>query len=220
MFIPVIISTETDHRLELLGRRAAIAYRAKPAREIIEDLGTLPPLESKIDALKTVAEDAKQSSGPARPFYVCCLPARADRDELAGAMLMQLLQRQGIPAHSAPGKLAVNELVDLVEKVGPDAACISVVSPSTVIQARHLCVKLKARFPQLKIVVGLWGTTQGVTDATKRLRNSGANEVVTTLNDAVIQLAQNMPTRAEQMIPATIEERAAAHDLQHDVLHA
>ena len=130
------------------------------------------------------------------------MPARADRDELAGAMLVQLLQEQGLAAQSAPGKLAVSELVDLVEKVGPDAVCISVVSPSTVIQARHLCVKLKARFPQLKIVVGLWGTTQGVTDATKRLRNSGANEVVTTLNDAVIQLAQSMPTRAEQMIPA------------------
>jgi predicted PurR-regulated permease PerM len=210
VFIPVIIATETDHRLELLDDEQRLLVE-QSLRDIIEDLGTLPQVESKIDVLKAVAENA-QSIGPARPFQVYCLPARADRDELAGAMLVQLLQEQGLAAQSAPGKLAVSELVDLVEKVGPDAACISVVSPSTVIQARHLCVKLKARFPQLKIVVGLWGTTQG-TDATKRLRNSGANEVVTTLNDAVIQLAQNMPTRAEQMIPATIEERAAAHDM-------
>jgi predicted PurR-regulated permease PerM len=211
VFIPVIIATETDHRLELLDDEQRLLVE-QSLRDIIEDLGTLPQVESKIDVLKAVAENA-QSIGPARPFQVYCLPARADRDELAGAMLVQLLQEQGLAAQSAPGKLAVSELVDLVEKMGPDAACISVVSPSTVIQARHLCVKLKARFPQLKIVVGLWGTTQGVTDATKRLRNSGANEVVTTLNDAVIQLAQNMPTRAEQMIPATIEERAAAHDM-------
>ena len=219
VFIPVIIATETDHRLELLDDEQRLLVE-QSLRDIIEDLGALPQVESKIDVLKAAAVDAQQSIGPARPFQVYCLPARADRDELAGAMLVQLLQEQGLAAQSAPGKLAVSELVDLVEKVGPDAACISVVSPSTVIQARHLCVKLKARFPQLKIVVGIWGTTQGVTDATKRLRNSGANEVVTTLNDAVIQLAQNMPTRAEQMIPATIEERAAAHDLQHDVLHA
>ena len=219
VFIPVIIATETDHRLELLDDEQRLLVE-QSLRDIIEDLGALPQVESKIDVLKAAAVDAQQSIGPARPFQVYCLPARADRDELAGAMLVQLLQEQGLAAQSAPGKLAVSELVDLVEKVGPDAACISVVSPSTVIQARHLCVKLKARFPQLKIVVGLWGTTQGVTDATKRLRNSGANEVVTTLNDAVIQLAQNMPTRAEQMIPATIEERAAAHDLQHDVFHA
>ena len=78
-------------------------------------------------------------------------------------MLTQLLQQQGFAAQNAPGKLAAGELLDLVEKSGVDAACISVVSPSTVIQARYLCVKLRARFPQLKIVIGLWGTTQGVT---------------------------------------------------------
>ena len=67
----------------------------------------------------------------------------------------------------------------------------------------------------MKIVIGLWGMTQGVTDATKRLRDSGADEVVTTLNDAVLQLAHHMPTRAEQITPALIEERASAQDLQY-----
>jgi hypothetical protein len=131
--------------------------------------------------------------------------ARADRDELAGAMLTQLLQQQGSAAQNAPGKLAAGELLDLVEKSDVDAACISVVSPSTVIQARYLCAKLRARFPHLKIVIGLWGTTRGETDAARRLRDSGANEVVTTLNDAVLQLS------------ADAEERTSADKLRHDV---
>jgi predicted PurR-regulated permease PerM len=213
VFIPVISSTETDHRLELLDDEQRLLIE-QSLRDIIEDLGTLTSVESQIDAPKAVAEDS-QSSGPAGPLQVYSLPARADRDELASAMLTQLLQKQGLVAQSAPANLPVNELLDLVEKFDPDAACISVVAPSTVIQARYLCVKLKARFPQMKIVVGLWGMTQGVTDATKRLRNSGTNEVVTTLNDAVLQLAHHMPTRAEQITPALIEERASTQDLQH-----
>ena len=56
--------------------------------------------------------------------------------------------------------------------------------------------------------------TQGVTDATRRLRDSGADEVVTTLADAVVQLAKYVPTLAERMIPAPIptdiEERASS----------
>jgi hypothetical protein len=124
-------------------------------------------------------------------------------------------------AQNAPGKLAVGELLDLVEKSGVDAACISVVSPSTVIQARYLCVKLRERFPQLKIVIGLWGTTQGVTDAARRLRDSGADEVVTTLEDAVVQLAKRAPTLVEQVmpapIPADVGERSSAQNLQHEV---
>ena len=218
VFIPVIIATETDHRLELLDDEQRVLVE-QTLRDIIEDLGTVPQVESKIDALKALVDDT-QSSGPA-PFQVYCLPARADRDELAGAMLTQLLQQQGVAAQNATGKLAAGELLDLVEKSDVDAACISVVSPSTVIQARYLCVKLRARFPQLKIVIGLWGMTQGVTDATRRLRDSGADEVVTTLADAVVQLAKYVPTLAEQMIPAPIpadaEERASPRHPQPEV---
>jgi predicted PurR-regulated permease PerM len=218
VFIPVIISTETDHRLELLDDEQRVLVE-QTLRDIIGDLGTVLQVESKIDALKAPVDDT-QSSGPA-PFHVYCLPARADRDELALAMLTQLLQQQGVAAQNATGKLAAGELLDLVEKSDVDAACISVVSPSTVIQARYLCVKLRARFPQLKIVIGLWGMTQGVTDATKRLRDSGADEVVTTLGDAVVQLAKYVPTLAEQMIPAPTpadaEKRASPRHPQPEV---
>ena len=219
VFVPVIIATETDHRLELLDdeQRSLIE---QSLRDIIEDLGTLPQVALKIDANGAAAQDTP-SPMPAPPFRVYCLPARADRDELAGAMLTQLLQQQGFAAQNAPGKLAAGELLDLVEKSDVNAACISVVSPSTVIHARYLCMKLRARFPQLKIVIGLWGMTQGVTDAARRLRDSGANEVVTTLEDAVVQLAKHAPTFAEQMmpspVPADVEERASAYNLQHDV---
>ena len=218
MFIPVIIATETDHRLELLDDEQRVLVE-QTLRDIIEDLGTVPQVESKIDALKALVDDT-QSSGPA-PCQVYCLPARADRDALAGAMLTQLLQQQGVAAQNSTGKLAAGELLDLVEKSEVDAACVSVVSPSTVIQARYLCVKIRARFPQLKIVIGLWGMTQGVTDATRRLRDSGAHEVVTTLADAVVQLAKYAPTLAEQMIPAPIpadaEERASPRHPQPEV---
>ncbi len=219
VFIPVIIATETDHRLELLDDEQRLLIE-QSLRDIIEDLGTRPQVTSKIDAHKAVAEDTP-SPGPAPQFRVYCLPARANRDELAGAMLTQLLQQQGFAAQNAPGKLAAGELLDLVEKSGVDAARISVVSPSTVIQARYLCVKLRERFPQLKIVIGLWGTTQGVTDSARRLRDSGADEVVTTLEDAVVQLAKHAPTLAEQMapapMPADVEDRASACNLPHDV---
>ena len=213
VFIPVIIATETDHRLELLDDQQRLLIE-QSLRDIIEDLGTRPQVASKIDANGAAAQETPSRRPP--PFGVYCLPARADRDELAGAMLTQLLQQQGFAAQNASGKLAADELLDLTEESGVDAACISVVSPSTVIQARYLCVKLRARFPQLKIVIGLWSTTQGLADAARRLRDSGADELVTTLGDAVVMLAKHSPTLAEQMmpapVPADVEERASARE--------
>ena len=137
------------------------------------------------------------------------------RDALAGAMLTQLLQQQGLAAKNAPGKLSAGELLDLVEKSEVGAACISVVSPSTVIQARYLCAKLRVRFPQLKMVIGLWGTTEGLTDAARRLRDSGANEVVATLNDAVLQLSADVDAiaTAEQKVADLKAQIDAQRDL-------
>jgi predicted PurR-regulated permease PerM len=219
VFVPVIIATGTDHRLELLDDEQR-SFIEQSLRDIIEDLGTVPQVGLKIDASGAAAQDTASHNAVA-PFRVYCLPARADRDELACAMLTQLLQQQGFSAQNGPGKLSAGELLDLVEGSDVDAACISVVSPSTVIHARYLCVKLRARFPQLKIVIGLWGTTQGLTDAARRLRDSGADEVVTTLADAVVQLAKHAPTLAEQVIPAPIpvdvEQRDSPRKLQPEL---
>jgi predicted PurR-regulated permease PerM len=213
VFVPVIIATETDHRLELLDDEQR-SFIEQSLRDIIEDLGTVPQVGLKIDASGAAAQDTASHNAVA-PFRVYCLPARADRDELAGAMLTQLLQQQGFAAQNAPGKLAAGELLDLVEESNVNAACISVVAPSTVIHARYLCVKLRARFPQLRIVIGLWAMTQGVTDAARRLRDSGADEVVTAIGDAVVQFAKHAPTLVEQMI--AVKEGASDNNLPHDV---
>jgi len=133
-------------------------------------------------------------------------------DELAGAMLVQLLQQQGFQAQSAPTELGVDELIGLVAKAGVDVVCISVVAPSTVLQARYLCLKLRALLPKQKIVVGLWGATENVTDAARRVRDAGADEVVTTLANAVLQIAKLAPAQVEQVAPAPIsaDEKGAS----------
>ena len=67
------------------------------------------------------------------------------------------------------------------------------------IHARFLCTKLRARFPTLKIIVGLWGATERVAEATKRLQDSGAHESVTSLTAALEQIATLAAAR-EQLV--------------------
>jgi hypothetical protein len=68
--------------------------------------------------------------------------------------------------------------------------------------------------PKQKIVIGLWGATEGLADATRRLRDSGADEVVTSLAEMLGQVTKLAPPIAEEMTPAPIpadeEERLAA----------
>jgi GAF domain len=108
----------------------------------------------------------------------------------------------------------VGELLEQVEQAEVDVVCISAVAPSTVIHARYLCLKLRSRLPAPKILIGLWGAIEDLPEATTRLRESGADEVVTTLDEALAQVAKLAPPLGGDFAPAPVpadeEERLAA----------
>lgn len=217
VLIPAMSTAETDARLGALEDEQ-LDHLRQSVRDMIEDLGTRPAVASTASQDDTVSQQEAQHNLTATmavlPRRVYCLPAQAERDELAGAMLTQLLQQQGFEAATAPGKLSAGELLGLVEKADVDVVCISVVTPSTIIHARYLCKKVRTRFPKVKIIIGLWGATENITEATGRLRDSGADEVVVSLAEALNQIAKTAPLLAEKMsqapIPDDEEERLAA----------
>ena len=191
VFIPVITRMETDYRLELLDEEQRSLVE-QSLTDIIEDVGTRPIVNQK-DAEETIPI----SSGGGKVF---CLAARASRDELAGTMLGQLLGQAGFEVESAPARLEADELIRLIEKAQADTIFISVVAPSTVLHARYLCLKLRARLRTARIIVGLWGSINSNLDAIRRVQDSGADAVVTTFQEAV--------SHASEL--STKDERAAA----------
>jgi methylmalonyl-CoA mutase cobalamin-binding subunit len=173
--------------------------------DLIEDLGSATPSKAQLEADKQIAEQTPfPLSGPT--CRVLCVPARAYRDELAGAMLVQLLQQQGFDAENASAALSSGELLEMAAKSDPEVICISVLAPSTLIHARYLSAKLRAQLPHAKIVVGIWGATENMAGAGGRLRSSGADEVVLSLAEAVVQLAKFSVSIADEMIPGAIPD--------------
>lgn len=195
VIIPVLTAVENDHRLELLddGQHALIQQNL---RDIVEDLGARSPVTSEV-----VQNSAGAISLGASTCRVSCVPARAERDDLAGAMLAQLLNQQGFDAQCVPTNLTVRELIGQLEHSNVEVVCISVVAPSTVLNARYLCMKLNALLPTRKILVGLWGATDTFPEDARRVRDTGANEVVTTFADAVIQINAWARSDIERVIP-------------------
>jgi GAF domain len=121
-------------------------------------------------------------------------------------MLVHLLRQQDFDAENASAALSGGELIEMAAKSDPEAICISVVTPSTLIHARYLSAKLRAQLPHAKIVVGIWGATENMAGAGERLRSSGADEVVVSLAEAVVQLAKFSVSLADEMIPGAIPD--------------
>ena len=166
VLLPVLTAAGTDHRLGFL------------------ETGQLEFVEQGLsDMIDAVSQDVPVPDE--MNLRVCCVPARARRDQLAGEMLAQLLQQKGIPAEGAAARLSLRELVGWVREAGADVVCISLVAPTALIHARYLCSKLRANFPELRIMVGLWGRPELTAETIGPLEDSGADEIVTLLAEAV-----------------------------------
>ena len=169
VLMPVVAAAGTDHRLGFI------------------DAGQLESVERALsDIVDAVSPDIPAADEEG--FGVCCVPARAHRDQLAGDMLVRLLWQHGLSAQSAAATMPLGELVAWVRKAKADVVCISVVPPSTLIHARYLCAKIRALSASLKIVVGLWGRPDLSPENAAALRDSGADEIVTSLTEVIGRL--------------------------------
>ncbi len=202
VLIPTITLAESDAQRQQLEseQRAAIQQHI---HDMVEDLGSMPQTPSPSEADKTVAANTVLPL-TAPTCSVLTVPARAYRDELAGTMLTQLLQQQGFHAENARAADGPNELVKLAREGDWEAICISVVAPSTHIHARAVCAKLRGARINAKIVVGVWGASENMIETAERLRAAGADEVVMSLAEAVVQLAKFSVSITDEMIPAPI----------------
>jgi hypothetical protein len=70
------------------------------------------------------------------------------------------------------------------------------------LHASFLCKRLRARFPDLRIVVGLWHAPGNLDRARDRLRTSGADEIVTTLNTAIEKLPASVLVQTTRVADA------------------
>lgn len=217
VFVPTLATVEHDRVSSQLEAEQHTRL-LQELRDMIEDIGTRPAAPSKLGADKAIAlaDTGTLPTPPAPTCRVMCLPVRADRDEIAGLMLTQLLQQAGFPASCLTAKATSGESLEHVAKDGAEVICISVAPPSTVIHARYLCGKLRAQFPKRTIVVGLWGATEGLTDATAHLHEAGADEVITTLADAVLQCAKSAAALAREtaLMPLPIDESERLAELR------
>ena len=118
------------------------------------------------------------------------MPAHDEADEIAAQIVCRLWRGMGHLADLVPVNSLVNERVEFVTSQDFDVVCISAVPPSAMLHARYLCKKLRARFPDHRICVGLWNEEGDFARQLKRLQQAGADQVVTSLSQAMEQLRQ------------------------------
>jgi predicted PurR-regulated permease PerM/methylmalonyl-CoA mutase cobalamin-binding subunit len=191
VLIPALAMAETHwHRGDLNEDRHKFMFQS--LKETVEELGErqqeLKLKESKNDTSKICADSSLVNATDSSRLCILCLPARDATDEIAGMMLAQVLEMTGCLVQAVSVTALVSEMVDLVEQRKADVVCISAMPPAAATHARYLCKRLRGRFPEAQLIVGLWNVKGDLNKAKERIGCGAATHVVGTLADAQEQI--------------------------------
>jgi hypothetical protein len=193
VLMPALVSAETHwrrgeieearHRFILQTLKSMIQERGERRQELHD--------ETRNEDVKQSAADSSHADRAGLPgICVLCLPAHGEGDELAAMMLAQIVDIRGCVVETVPATAtaAASELVDCVEQRKADVVCISAAPPAAVAHARRLRMRLRRRFPELNLVVGLWNSAGDLAEAKERIGTDSRTRIVATLADAQEQI--------------------------------
>lgn len=187
VLIPVLNLAERDRHDESLSDDRS-KFVLDSMRTLVEDLSERTDEAVKTSDSGQELQPESRSEAPAVPVTVCIMPARDEADEIVGAMLLRCLEARNVGANLATTGLLKSEALSRVEELDAKAVYISALPPAAVLHASFFCKRLRARFPDLKIVVALWHAHGDLEKGRARLLAAGASEVVTTLKVAIEKL--------------------------------
>ena len=200
LLVPALRLAEEDRHTGVIDDRAA-DFVAQSTRELIDDLADRYKAEPRSSGVETYLNNSNFAHAS-----VVSIPARDQADELVGMMLTQLLQKAGAQNVRALTIDTVENMLTEIEHGQFSIAFISALPPFAVGQARSLCKRLHGRFPDLALVVGLWGFAGGVPKAQERIGNACTDAVCTNFSEAFFHIQKLVETNggsgAKQEEPA------------------
>ena len=179
VLVPALVLAKRDRdRGELSPDDERFIYQV--TRALLDDLEFVPPMDA---TPRAAAEPLIQK------VLVLACPACDEADELALRMLRRLLDpaRHQTEVLSGQDDRGGHHFTDRGEK--PDVICIGALPPGGLVQARYLCKRVRASFPQQKIVVICWGLPDNAGKRKQELLAAGADAVAITLQEARAQFA-------------------------------
>jgi hypothetical protein len=194
MLVPALRATRLSRRRGEISEIDAQSV-VGAIRAIVEDLGASQEMAGTA-APEAAGARSKDDAEPAAAIRIFAWPAHDEADRAALEMLRNLLA----PARwnmtvTAPGALT-SELIDEVAEKRPALVCLAATPPGGLAHARYLCKRLRARCPDIKLVVCRCGLSSRTRSNPAPLLEAGADSVCSTLLETRQWLGSMLPVLA------------------------
>lgn len=185
VLIPALSLAEQDRHNGRIGA-AHEEFFFLSINEMIAEFSEYHPVLNPLKEEDAVPEPDPPVHGNGR---ILCLPAHDQADEITASMLAQLLERKGWVALSFPHGTSPVDMLAVLNPGPQDVICISALPPYAFAPARTLAKQIRARFPGIKLIAGIWGFTGDAEKAKARFERSQPDRLLTTLAQAMEEIA-------------------------------
>ena len=186
VLVPALSRAKRD-RVTRRVSAAEIEGVYEAARESVERLADhRPPADGEHDE-----GGWREDTGDGVPYVLACA-ADDEGDAIALAMLRQLVSPSECHIELASAHALSGEIASLAAEKKASVVLIAALPPEGLAQTRHLCKRLRARLPDIKILVGRWGAADPTANDREALVAAGADDVGVTLAQSRDQLLERV----------------------------
>jgi predicted PurR-regulated permease PerM len=178
VLIPTLSRAERDRARDDIDERE-LTFVWRVVGDLLDDLEETPEVN-----LKSLAPATQEAPTIPDSVRVLGLAANDHTDALALRMLGLLLAPSGCRLSIIESSETPLRLAEQIAEIDPQLVVLSHLPPSGFTTARYLVRRLRARFPELPILVGWWRESGDPNQVTEAMMTMGASHVVFRLADA------------------------------------
>jgi predicted PurR-regulated permease PerM len=183
VLIPALVQSEEDRQASDLDE-STVRFIRHASREFIAEFGFRENRGTEIHEFETVAPS---NHAHASAVKIMCLPVRDETDELAAMMAAQVFEGERVQAIAMQAR-RIDEILAAVAQEKPDVVLLSALPPFGLARSHRIYRSLRARNPQLRIMIGIWNYPDDPAEAAKKITGAEEGRVWTRLADALAEV--------------------------------
>jgi predicted PurR-regulated permease PerM len=198
LILPALNYAERDRIEQRLSPEEESSVVDATRELIVDATAAMRRLQAAVPAEAASAVAAAAIAPPRAALGVLAYAANGVADEIALAMFTHLVADLPIALEISRTRMLAADVTALIEEKKFSIVCIADLPPSASSKTRYLVKRLRAAFPNLRIIVGRWAPPALADENAQVLRDAGATHVASTLietRDYLATLVDVAPAR-------------------------
>jgi predicted PurR-regulated permease PerM len=189
VLVPALVMSEEDRLHRDLDESTVQSIRAS-LREIVEEFQYREKSGSGEDDFRAITPAPQPGNSSLK---VMSLPVQDETDELAALMLSAAMESSQIRVLVAPVR-HLDETMESVANERPDIVVLTGLPPFSFARSHRIYRHLRARFPLLRIMAGIWNHPEDPAEAARKIGGGDPISVFTRIADAVAEIRAAAPS--------------------------